>query len=88
MDKARELIIVSYRGTVPYNYNNILTDILFFKSDYLPNRRLKVHGGFYNAFQSVQPQVTDDVIKLHQENPNFHIGFMGHSLGGGKFNKL
>ena len=84
MDKAKELIIVSYRGTEPGSIRNYITDVVVYRSEYTPAPAAEVHSGFYFAFQQIQPQVTDDVIKLYQENPSFNIGFMGHSLGGGK----
>ncbi|CAI2189794.1 12652_t:CDS:2, partial [Funneliformis geosporum] len=80
-DESEKLIVVSYRGTIPFDFKNIITDIKYFKKDYIiPNTR--VHLGFYDAFLAIQPQVTDDLIKLHEANPDFRIGFMGHSLGG------
>ncbi|CAB4441144.1 unnamed protein product [Rhizophagus irregularis] len=86
--ESQKLIIILYRGTVPGSFKNLFTDANFITKDYHPTDGLRVHRGFYNAFLEMQPDVTDDVVNLHQERLDFRIGFMGHSLGGGKFNKL
>ncbi|CAB4488055.1 unnamed protein product [Rhizophagus irregularis] len=78
----KELIIVSYRGTQPGSIRNYITDFVIYQDTYSPKPDTKVHHGFLNAWEQIQPQVTDDLIKLIQENPDFRIGFMGHSLGG------
>ncbi|PKY53004.1 alpha/beta-hydrolase, partial [Rhizophagus irregularis] len=80
--ESQKLIIILYRGTVPGSFKNLFTDANFITKDYHPTDGLRVHRGFYNAFLEMQPDVTDDVVNLHQERLDFRIGFMGHSLGG------
>ncbi|UZO23115.1 uncharacterized protein OCT59_015459 [Rhizophagus irregularis] len=76
------LLLLIVRGTVPGSFKNLFTDANFITKDYHSTDGLRVHRGFYNAFLEMQPDVTDDVVNLHQERLDFRIGFMGHSLGG------
>ncbi|CAB4409242.1 unnamed protein product [Rhizophagus irregularis] len=83
-DPEKQLIIVAYRGTEPGSIRNYISDFVINHDLWrtaLPVRAL-VHHGFLNAWNQIQPQVTDDLIKLVKEKPDFRIGFMGHSLGG------
>lgn len=83
MDPEKQLIIVAYRGTEPGSIRNYISDLIIRHDLWKPAPgRALVHSGFLNAWEHIQPQVTDDLIKLIQEKPNFSIGFMGHSLGG------
>ncbi|PKY48462.1 alpha/beta-hydrolase [Rhizophagus irregularis] len=81
-DPEKELIIVSYRGTEPRSIRNYISDFVIYHDKWDPAPGASVHHGFLNAWEQIQPQVTDDLIKLVQEKPNFKVGFMGHSLGG------
>ncbi|RIB00085.1 Alpha/Beta hydrolase protein, partial [Gigaspora rosea] len=82
LDKQNKYIIVAYRGTMKTSIKNWYTDLIVHQTPYHSVRGAKVHRGFYNAFKKLQPKIVDDVIRLHHRNPNFRIGFMGHSLGG------
>ncbi|CAB4387469.1 unnamed protein product [Rhizophagus irregularis] len=82
MEPEKKLIIVSYRGTVPGSVRNYISDFVIFQDAYNPVPGASVHHGFLNAWEQIQPKVTDDLIKLIKEKPDFNIGFMGHSLGG------
>ncbi|CAI2180123.1 12549_t:CDS:2 [Funneliformis geosporum] len=75
-------IIVSYRGTVPENVKNLITDAKLALIDYPPVKNAKVHIGFYQAFLEVQSDVFNEIQKLHKTNPEYKIVFSGHSLGG------
>ncbi|CAG8461929.1 18315_t:CDS:2 [Dentiscutata erythropus] len=95
LDKQNKLIIVAYRGTIPGSIKNWHADLAAYQDSYnpvrgvkvhhgfyKPVRGVKVHHGFYKTFKRLQPKITDVVIRLHQNNPNFRIGLIGHSLGG------
>ncbi|CAB4409351.1 unnamed protein product [Rhizophagus irregularis] len=82
MNPEKELIIVSYRGTEPTSLRNYFPDFIIYHDTWDPAPGTLVHHGFLNAWEQIQPQVTDDLITLIQEKPDFRIGFMGHSLGG------
>ncbi|RGB41695.1 Alpha/Beta hydrolase protein [Rhizophagus diaphanus] len=82
MEPEKKLIIVSYRGTVPLSVRNYISDFVIYQDSYEPVSDSAVHHGFLNAWQQIQPKVTDDLINLIKEKPDFSIGFMGHSLGG------
>ncbi|EXX67711.1 uncharacterized protein OCT59_029356 [Rhizophagus irregularis] len=80
-DPEKQLIIVAYRGTEPTSIRNYISDFVIYHDTWDPAPGT-VHHGFLNAWEQIQPQVTDDLLKLIQEKPDFRIGFMGHSLGG------
>ncbi|CAB4490724.1 alpha/beta-hydrolase [Rhizophagus irregularis] len=79
--EEEELIVVSFRGTVPDNIKTVLTDAKLLLRDYPPVKGAKVHTGFYEAFLEAQSEVFDEVQKLHEEHPNFKVLYTGHSLG-------
>ncbi|CAG8637235.1 13324_t:CDS:2 [Funneliformis caledonium] len=81
LDKEK-LIVVSYRGTVPENVKNLITDAKLILTDYPPVKDAKVHIGFYQAFLEVQSDVFNEIQKLHKKNPKYKVVFSGHSLGG------
>ncbi|GBC40964.2 alpha/beta hydrolase protein [Rhizophagus irregularis DAOM 181602=DAOM 197198] len=82
MEPEKQLIIVAYRGTEPTSIRNYISDFIIYHDTWEPAPGTLVHHGFLNAWNQIQPQVTDDLLKLIQEKPDFRIGFMGHSLGG------
>ncbi|GBC51966.2 alpha/beta hydrolase protein [Rhizophagus irregularis DAOM 181602=DAOM 197198] len=81
-EPEKQLIIVAYRGTEPGSIKNYISDFVIYHDTWKPAPGTLVHHGFLNAWEQIQPQVTDDLLKLIQEKPDFRIGFMGHSLGG------
>ncbi|CAB5165505.1 unnamed protein product [Rhizophagus irregularis] len=81
-DPEKQAIIVAFRGTVPGSIRNYITDIIITRDSWESAPGTLVHRGFLDAWKQIQPQVTDDLVKLIRENPTFQVGFTGHSLGG------
>ncbi|CAB4474319.1 uncharacterized protein OCT59_006849 [Rhizophagus irregularis] len=79
-DPEKKLIVVAFRGTVPGSIKNYISDFIIYHDAWEGSPGL-VHHGFLNAWEQIQPQVTDDLLKLIRENPDFSVGFTGHSLG-------
>ncbi|CAB4479508.1 unnamed protein product [Rhizophagus irregularis] len=83
MEPEKKLIVVAFRGTEPGSIRNYISDFTTYHDLWRaasPVRAL-VHRGFLYAWEQIQPQVTDDLLKLIQENPDYSVGFTGHSLG-------
>jgi len=83
-DHAKE-IIISFRGTVPTDINNLIEDgdIVWTKVyDLCP--KCKVSTGFYKAYMSVRDQIFNDFKQLHgmSQYHSYSIKITGHSLGG------
>ncbi|CAB4407620.1 unnamed protein product [Rhizophagus irregularis] len=72
-DPEKELIIVAYRGTEPGSIRNYISDFVIYHDKWAPASGASVHHGFLNAWTQIQPQVTDDLIKLVREKPNFTL---------------
>lgn len=76
-------IIVAFRGS--YDFMNWYSDFDYFMIPY-PNsgapQGAQVHGGFYNAYQSLADQVFSSVQTLLKERPTASLTITGHSLGG------
>ena len=69
--------MIAFRGTE--NVNDVLTDINALKTDVTFGKdTVKVHRGFWNAWQAVKP----DVMKQIKEHPSDRIYIVGPSLGG------
>ena len=80
---SENAIYVVFRGTS--SVKNYITDILFVKTPYttFPECNAMVYLGFFNAVQTVAPQVLDAVLKLKLQFPNYEVRVAGHSLGAG-----
>jgi len=83
-DQAKE-IIISFRGTVPSDVNNLLedADIKWTKVSSLCTK-CKVSSGFYKAYMSLRDQIFDDFKSLYSQSKyhDYNIKITGHSLGG------
>ncbi|RGB28340.1 Alpha/Beta hydrolase protein [Rhizophagus diaphanus] len=77
----KQLIVVAFRGTVPGSIKNYITDFIITHDSWELAPGTLVHRGFLYAWEQIQPQVTDDLLKLIRENPDYKVGFTGHSLG-------
>jgi len=75
-------IIVTFRGSVnlaDYIQNGMLLPIpVSFAGD---NGKVRVHGGFYVAADSLFKQIQDTLGQLLAEHQGFRLTFVGHSLG-------
>lgn len=79
--EARDFVVVSFRGTS--SRRDRATDFDFrTKKIAIPGHPLPVcvHRGFYAAYQQVEDQLRDDLIKLTPADKPIY--FTGHSLGG------
>jgi hypothetical protein len=75
-------IIVSFRGTESDSLQNWITDLEFAKtSPYKNMPDVKVHDGFYKAYQTVEDAVRSAVSNLTARHPSFPVVVTGHSLG-------
>jgi len=74
-------IIVTFRGSVilaDYIRNGMLLPIpVSFAGD---NGKVRVHGGFYVAADSLYEEIQDTVGQLLGEHQGFRLTFVGHSL--------
>jgi len=75
-------IIVSYRGSD--NFMNWVLDLEFWKTskplDGIPGANTAT--GFYDCFKALRDGVYNAVLANIQNNPNYQVKIVGHSLGG------
>lgn len=70
--------VVAFRGTS--NRYDLLTDLnIFVRREKVGNREVRVHAGFYDAFQKIERQLH---ARLAQQDRTLPIFLTGHSLGG------
>ena len=70
--------VVAFRGTS--SRYDILTDLnIFVRRVKVENRDVRVHAGFYDAFQKIERQLH---ARLAAQNRDIPIYLTGHSLGG------
>ncbi|KAK7201511.1 lipase [Novymonas esmeraldas] len=83
MDHDSERIVVAFRGT--FNTANWIQDLDFWSMPY-PHPgcgpSCTIHRGFYKAYDSVRPQLIQDVLAMHTRYPTYSLFITGHSLGG------
>lgn len=82
-DAAKELI-VSFPGTS--SLQDFGTDFVFFlvPFDTAPScSGCQVHGGVFNAYKSIRPDLITALADLRTKNPSYKTVVTGHSLGGG-----
>jgi len=73
-------IVVSFRGSA--NLTNWLEDFDFWGLvPFSMCPKCSVHEGFFKSWLSLERQVVDAVVKLHEQNPDSEILVTGHSLG-------
>jgi hypothetical protein len=74
-------IHVSFRGSS--STRNWLTDAYCVKTPYttFPECNAEVHKGFFQAEQTVFPQVLNEVKKLKSQFPSYTVKVTGHSYG-------
>jgi len=82
VDKAAKCIVVSVRGTVPYNVFDVMTDLNAQSAQYLDGY---VHHGMFLAAKNVLNEIRNDKKSrdLLFEFKHFDVFFCGHSLGAG-----
>lgn len=75
-------IFVTIRGTS--SVRNVITDgRLFVQTNYTaaPECNCQVHKGFFEAEQTVFPQILEAVQKLQSQFPDYDVKLSGHSYG-------
>jgi hypothetical protein len=72
-------IFVSFRGSE--SISNWITNIEELKTDYPYCSGCEVHKGFYKAQKGVKDAITNNVLALHEQFPDYSIWVTGHSLG-------
>ena len=73
---CEDTVFISFRGTD--KPKDLLWNLNFFTTDFLSDKKLKVHMGFSEQFFAIEPSITNDISKREFTN----IYFEGHSLGG------
>ncbi|EGD72617.1 hypothetical protein PTSG_04353 [Salpingoeca rosetta] len=82
LDSVNKYIVVAFQGT--HNLKQWIDDLKFMKTDlHYPGAGsdVKVHRGFYEAYQEVKGTVDRFVESTFRQNPNYRILVTGHSLG-------
>jgi len=75
-------IIIAFRGTEPASITNWITDLKFAKTTPYKNMPdVRVHEGFYDAYQAVEDQIQAAVANITHYYPNLPLVVTGHSLG-------
>ena len=82
LDSEREpILVLAFRGTEPKKAADIKADIKALPMEIGPERsNIKVHSGFYKAFDVVKSQIATDLSS--EKNRNLPLYITGHSLGG------
>ncbi|PYH94429.1 lipase [Aspergillus ellipticus CBS 707.79] len=89
-----ERIIVAFRGT--YSITNTIIDLSVYPQSYVPYQtddgrggdeiprclNCTVHAGFMTSWQNTRSIVLDRVSAAREQNPNYQLVLVGHSLGG------
>jgi len=77
-------VYVVFRGTSPGSLEDWIEDLKFSPlNPYPKNPNVRVHGGFYDAYLSIKPQLRTafvSILKKFNQKPDA-ILFTGHSLG-------
>jgi len=79
---TNDFIVISFRGTVPTDLQNWITDLssaVLVPYKNVPN--VQVALGFWTAYSDIQPQVLNATQALINQYPSLPIVFTGHSLG-------
>ncbi len=87
---GKKLILVAFRGTVPTDVMDVLTDISIIpQKTYWRSGVFEIHKGFWDseqAFEKFMPQlwITSEKKSLQEviEDKNYQFLITGHSLGG------
>lgn len=74
-------IIVAFSGTNPFNIQQWIDDLDFFKTSYPYCSGCNVHEGFYKTYLSVKDQVRNLTKSYLSSHPSATITVTGHSLG-------
>jgi Lipase (class 3) len=81
---AKNEVIFAFRGTDGADFQNWLTNLWGFKTDFPVIPDAAVHTGFFVAYKDIQPQVNAMIEKMLDKyshlNPSIFV--TGHSLGG------
>lgn len=74
-------IIIAYSGTNPFDIQQWIDDLDFFKTSYPYCSGCNVHEGFYKTYLSVQSTVRNLTKSYLSSHPTATITVTGHSLG-------
>eukprot|EP00043_Microstomoeca_roanoka_P012750 m.123859 g.123859 ORF g.123859 m.123859 type:complete len:328 (+) comp15579_c2_seq2:1202-2185(+) len=83
IDNVNKYIVVAFQGS--HNLKEFIDDLEFVKTDlHYPGAAndVRVHSGFYNAYEQVQSVVEALVSSTLAVQPSYTILVTGHSLGG------
>lgn len=78
--------IIVFRGTNIRETNDLKTIFNIFKTKYthnnLKDKNIKIHRGFFKAYNSIRDKLLKVVTKLNIDYPDRQILITGHSMGG------
>ena len=75
-----EKIVVAFRGT--RSLTNWINNFSVFLVPFYNDRKVLVHQGFLNSFNSIKDQIINGIKELIQKYPDYQVSLVGHSLGG------
>ena len=81
LDHARQLKIISFRGT--HTLNDAFTDLNFLledADDICPG--CEIHSGFLESWRGVSSYIVENFVSLQMDYSNYTTVITGHSLGG------
>lgn len=83
-NEAKNEVIFAFRGTDGADFQNWVTNINAFKTDFPVIPGSAVHTGFFDAYKDIQSQVEDLIVKMLDKYSHLmpSIFVTGHSLGG------
>lgn len=80
-DRQRKRIVLSIRGT--WSAHDILTDLCCTPEEYfVSSRRHRAHNGMLGAARAVKALAEEIIEKELNDNPEYTLLLVGHSLGG------
>ncbi|OQE06576.1 hypothetical protein PENVUL_c017G00291 [Penicillium vulpinum] len=82
LDHTRQLILLTFRGTVSESDGNTDLDIVLTPIDQVCTG-CKAHHGFWVYWTAVANQVTSQLRDATSSYPGYRLSVVGHSLGGG-----
>jgi hypothetical protein len=81
VDHSRKQIVISFKGTDPWDFWNWLVNLNTLRMGFPPLPQALVHQGFYGAYASITPNVTTVLSQSMALFPHYDVLVTGHSLG-------